>query len=899
MKTTNHDDSPRRLIVSHRLSHEARVKGESVGAEDLLAILPNRQAARSLAVPYRSLEGLAARIVERDGLHVASKLVARRLLARAVATRGGSDDPAGLARAVESTLRELLRAGVDDEALRAMPNGRLNRLGDIAAAYRRLLRKEGLIDAAELLWRAAERATARAPLHVSGFPRLPAAEREFLDAVAAAGSVVQLPVADGSLFEENREAVTELRARGWRVEAADEASTGLGDRLARRFLSGTASGSLGDDPGVNRISVLAYPDVDAEARGTLAAVKALLTSGTTADRIAVVARNEEAYGPTLLAVADEFGVPLRALYRVPLAETRFGHWIASLLEVTATDFPFEETARLLSHPLAAALDPDGWREVRESRLSGAEGWRRFLPALAEAWPQSAPREDFARRLLRLLDTLGIRKNALHWPREAVSFHTFTEELRALPEPQREIAFDTFAGEVTELAAVLTVPTRPGRGGVELHTPLSLFGAQFDHLFVLGAAEGTLPSPIRPDPLLDPFEREELQTAGQRVESVSSAARREELSFWALLQSVTSRLTIGYPRLVGRSETLPSPFLARLGLVPEKPSPRPVCSPAELRRASLPFTDDSDPETEDLVLANARHAHRVEAGRESEAPHDAYDGIAGLPYRPPPNGLGVSRFIDLASCPFKFFAASVLYLQQPEEGPEDLDASLRGRLYHLVLQLALERARGRQDPREAALAALDEAFAEAETELDLTSLPTWNLEREGHLITVRRAIEGEGFIREGALVRELETEFEANWRGLPVRGRVDRIDTLDEGLALVDYKSGGSVSNLAKDAQGKASVDLQLAIYREAAADELAPGDPVSEALYYSVVKGRPLSVTAASEEELHRISSQARAAWREGAYPVEPDLQGKACKYCDFDALCRTGPRLERKRNRS
>ncbi|MEX2535220.1 MAG: PD-(D/E)XK nuclease family protein [Trueperaceae bacterium] len=902
-----HTRSGRRLIVSPYLTSYfaggSPLPGSPTGAK--LLILPNRQAARSLAVPYRSLDGLALRIIQDHGLQVAPKLISHRLLQRAVAHAGGSVDSAGMARAVESTLRELLRAGVELPTLALSSNGRVSRLAAIALAYRSSLREQGLIDTAELLWQAAELAPRPVELLVAGFPRLPAAERAFLDAIAAPESRVYLPIqhGEGTLFEENRHATEDFRLRGWLVEESKEVPEGLGVRLARHFLTRHFHPKAAVKPAAY---AYAYPDMDAEARGTLAAIKRLLLKGVSPDRMAIVARAEESYGPLLLRVAREYQVSLRVLYQMPLAQTRFGAWLGKFIETVRSGFPFESTARLLAHPLVRALDGETWRKAREAHSSGAEAWGELLPLIGEAWPQEASREQFTTRLRLALERLGVARNVMLWPREASAYQAFLDELRALPGGSREITLTLFVAEVSELTRVLTVAAQPGRGGVELHTPLSLFGAQVDHLFVVGAAEGVLPSPVRPDPLLDPFEREDLQSDGHPVESVSSAALREELSFWALLHSAGTSFTISYPRLLGRSEVLPSPFIARLGLVPQTPPSRPLCSLPELRRSLLRAnprpeqrnSGEQDDLPHDEVLLQARHAHRVEASRESEAPFDRYDGLVGSPYRPPSAGLGVTRLIALAGCPFKFFGGSVLRLSKEEEAAEVLEASLQGRLYHQVLHLVMERSRGSEDPRAAALEALDAAFEVAEQEFDLPALPSWHLERDQHLVTLQRAISAQDFIAPLAQVRELESNFKAEWRGIPVRGQVDRIDLGDEGLELVDYKSGSQVSNLAKDVDGRSKVDLQLSIYREAAAAVLAPAEPVARSRYYSVKGAKDLRVTEPTEEELDRIAGLAKAAWRDGSYPVDPDLDAKVCEFCEFDLLCRKGPRLERKRNR-
>lgn len=919
-----------------------------------MVVTPNREAARSLDVPSRTLTDLAKRTLGRNGRHLVPALIARRVLARVVARSAEVSDVPGFAASGEATIRELLRAGVDLEVLQEDASGRVRRLARIASAYRRELEAEGWIDDADALWRAADLCRSntiqKETIVVVGYPRLPVAERRFIDAFAAPGSVVWLPMADTALFTENQAAGRDFESMGWSVRRIDMEPVRVGARLALAWVGSGSSGVAGagdvpastdatdvaEPPAHEAVHARSYPDLDAEVRGVLADVKRLLANGTPADRIAVVARHERSYGPHLLAVAAEYGVPFRVLYSTPLSETRFGSWLAHAVDVRAEGFPFEQTARWLADPVSGALDANTWPKARRTHPPDAEAWRDLGVRIPkQTWPERASRNEFIELLEELMLAFDVAGNCARWPREAVALARFLDGLATLPDLDRAVSFESFRAELTELAAVLSVPASPGNGGVELHTPLSLFGARVEHVFVVGAAEGQLPAPVRSDPLLDPFERARLHQSHPAIEDVRAAARREEISFWALLQCATAQITLTYPKLLGRSETLPSPYLERLGVNPESAGPSAIGSRRELRRVRLagePATSD------DPLLPHARHAHRVELGRESETPHGPYDGVTGIAYDVHERGVGVSRLIDMASCPFRFWGRSVLGLQEPEEAPVEFDYALRGILYHDVLHRAVDKARQtgeaqqtggqRNDLRgdvqgdfrsrvleqiEAAFAAAEEAL-EAERGVRLAALPNWDRDRNEHMTVLRRTVQGEDFATPETEVVALEAWFRGTWREIPVRGRIDRVDRRATGVVLVDYKSGSSVTGKAKDADGKATVDLQLPVYSAGAEDLLRglmrqaehgaeeradPSEPpVQEAYYYSVTKARKISTPDASADELERIACEVTAGWERGAFPVDPDVREDTCRYCDLDAVCRKGPRLERKRRR-
>ena len=161
-----------------------------------------------------------------------------------------------------------------------------------------------------------------------------------------------------------------------------------------------------------------------------------------------------------------------------------------------------------------------------------------------------------------------------------------------------------------------------------------------------------------------------------------------------------------------------------------------------------------------------------------------------------------------------------------------------------------------------------------------------------------------FLAEGAHVVALEQRFRGTWRGIDVHGRIDRIDVEDGAPILIDYKSGGSVSRKAKDASGRASLDLQLPIYQAGAKDVLSRVAPDADpdrvsTRYVSISKADTISSREPSEEEQERVARELEASWRTGAFPVDPDLGFAACRTCPYDPVCRKGPRLERKRRAS
>jgi len=859
-------------------------------------ITPTKRAAKSVNAPERSLESLALSVINEANLRVASALIASQTLRAATRDVFDLGDAETAARGLKPSLQTLLRTNADLKALANIGSSRVRSLVRVAENYRARLRERKLVDQAEVLWRAIECNLTPRKIYVYGYFRPRIDELSFIDAIGADGSAFGLPCSKNSIFSENREAVELLSQRGWQVEREACAPSTIGERLSLDFTA--------ESPTKSDVPVHAYPHVEAEVRGVLAQIKSKLINGTPPDEIALVARDDAFYGPIVSSVAWEYGLPIRALYAVPLSETRIGTWVRLLFEVALNKLPFEATARLLAQPLGPGLPDKQWAAVRARHPSGLARWQALGVNLAPlaALPQQDTRSAWVEHLQELLSAFDIGSKVGSWSREVLAYYTLLSELSALAEPSAEILTkEGFAAEVMELLVLLTVPAQPGSGGIELHTPLTLFGTRHAHLYVIGMAEGMLPAMTAEDAILDFHERHKLAKMGFELETAADAARREALSFYALLQTATETITLSYPRTMQGRETIPSPYLARLGIdvsVTTAMPTLPASSPEELRRILLRHDDDP----EDPVLTNARRAFAVERGRESTNVHDEYDGATGKPFDFTNHVWSASQLTKLGQCPFGWFSQYILKLVEAEEAEDTLSAAMKGNLYHKVLEIALRSVTRAPESlpsssaRELVLDNLEAAFRRAEKDLGLTLLPAWDAQRNEHLAILRRAVAGADFIKDGAVILASEQKFEGEWHGLKIKGIVDRIDRTTDGVVLVDYKSGASITPGPKDIEGKTRLDIQLPIYVHVASSALYGGEPVADAYYYSLSKSRIIKKSLGGDSTvLEAFVERIKNNLSDGHFAVEPDAERIACAYCDYDLVCRKGVRLERK----
>ncbi len=934
-------------------------EAKKLASERQISVMtPTPQAARSLGVAHFSLENLAKQIIGKNQFAEVPLLTAHRYLRQTVREVLSTTDVEGTTRKVTPILKELLKIGDWQSIGKLTPPSlpkRFQPLVALAQAYQQRLREKKWLDEAEILWFASQLNPMRQSLLIYGYDFPQMDQLQFVDAVAGDRSVWFLPVVNHPLFSENqkailhpqRSAIAWLQERGWQIKhdqideideidqevaatANHQNSNHPGKYLSQKFL-GLSDSEPPELKDSNLAKVYAYPHLEAEVRGILALVKEQLLQKVPSNQIAIVARDEKIYGPMILDIAWEYDLPIRALYSIPLTATRLGNWIETLGQVAIADLPFEQTAKLLTHPLCSGLPPECWVRARKMHPSGLRKWQEILQPdkgvemssgrpvglsvdlSILSWPSQDTRENWVERLQNVFKAFNLRKRAARWAREAVAYYQFQEGLVHLSKPEREIlTIEELIQEISQLMALLMVPAAPGRGGVELHTPASLVGTEYQSVFVLGMAEGILPAPVVDSPVLDFRDRQLLRQSGIPLANAVETAQREALNFYGCLKTASQNLIFSYPQTLGSTPMLPSPYIARLGLEVEAAPPLPVASVQLSRQVELGAiavaavsnlqsgrVSGNAPEA-DPILNHAYHCWTVEKRRESRQPPDEYDGAIAIGLDPDQWEFSASQLTNLGQCAFKWFSQTQLHLLDLEEAEEELSNSLRGRLYHKTLELAVKSAAaaGGENFVATAIEHLETAFSEAEKaeNLDkLPPLPAWKARRQEHLTILQRAVSAADFLKKNTEILATEEKFQGTWYGLKVKGTVDRVDRTPEGLAIVDYKTSSTAPKGAKDANGQAKLDIQLPLYVQVAAKDLFPGQPVTNAYYYSLTKGKILKEVAIDETALAEFAENVKRRLQQGHYPVDPDHKREACQYCDYDLVCRQGSRLSRK----
>ncbi|MDN5344360.1 MAG: ATP-dependent helicase/nuclease subunit, partial [Clostridia bacterium] len=423
--------------------------------------------------------------------------------------------------------------------------------------------------------------------------------------------------------------------------------------------------------------------------------------------------------------------------------------------------------------------------------------------------------------------------------------------------------------------------------------------------VLGVGEGVLPARLPEDATFSDREREELQAAGVELAptGVLRLYHEEYLAYLALTRS-RRFLWLSYPLADAEGKALaPSPLVRRLRqLLPRLPE--------ESIGLDLPG-GDADLEYVTTPRQAAGYLARL-FSRHQELPslwREVYQWLAAHPeasrwlgllrgsgYRnqaeplepgvvarlfPPPVHTSISRLETFAACPFRYFLAYGLKLQEREN--YQVDPAGMGQFYHAALKLFVEelQARGRDwgslsDQEEAAL--LDRVMAALVPALQheiLSSSARYGYLRRQLTRTLQRVLgvlgeharRGEfrpllveaAFGRGGELP-PLELEV-APGQKIILEGRVDRIDVAryqgQPYLRVIDYKSSQTDVNLERVYYG---LSLQLPLYLGAAlaaaprllGTAAAPAGILYFAVRNPVVRQRLPVRGEAEVEKLHR-----------------------------------------------
>lgn len=300
-------------------------------------------------------------------------------------------------------------------------------------------------------------------------------------------------------------------------------------------------------------------------------------------------------------------------------------------------------------------------------------------------------------------------------------------------------------------------------------------------------------------------------------------------------------------------------------------------------------------------------------------------------RHPKSLFSPSALNTYLDCRLKFYYRYVAGLKAPDEVSAEIDSALFGTIFHRAAELVYKdlTANGkeiRKDDLEQVLRNdiklqnyVDTAFKEEFFHIALTEKPEFNGTQliNAKVITsylrqlLRNDLQYAPFFMEGMekkVTEIIEIETPQGKLALNIGGTIDRIDSKDDTLRIVDYKTGGSpktpenIKQLFTPADGRPNYIFQTFLYasimcrkqslkvapsllyiHRAASETYSPVIEMGEARQPKM----PVNNFAFYEDEFReRLQTLLQEIYNpEEAFTQTEDT--KKCEFCDFRELCR------------
>jgi ATP-dependent helicase/nuclease subunit B len=536
--------------------------------------------------------------------------------------------------------------------------------------------------------------------------------------------------------------------------------------------------------------------------------------------------------------------------------------------------------------------------------------------------------------------IGDDRHRVRWPEEeqqaAGRVDEAIERLAHLdavggPAPTVEVFRRTLD---SELDVALRRVGRFGDGVLVGHVSLAV-GLDLDGVVVLGMAEGAFPARRLEDSLLPDDERRaangELRLRTDRIHDdhrqlLAAVAAADE----AILcfprgdlrrqgdRSASRWLLADVAALAGRDGGV---FTKHLPAIDEPWLQKVPSFASGLVRTSFPATaqehrlasmlrDPAPVVATDVVLARGIELSTARASHT----FTRFDGnLAGLalPDHTATGVVSATRLQTWAQCPHAFFLQYLLGVEVVDEPERTLEIGAldRGSLVHEILERFIRGviAGGRRD-RTTLLAFADEVFAEYEARGVCGRPMFWRRDRARIVADLERFL-----VEDRGDPTHAELDFPPTAYALPdgrsvfFRGSVDRIDRTDDGLTVIDYKTGRSsyYDGLSAEDPHQRGTHLQLAIYANAARAEVADV-PVEAGYWFVTAKGDFDWVGYELTPEIHAKVGTAIATIvdgiRAGVFPSHPPADkpwfGTGCDHCFPEGVHNNDARRDWERKR-
>jgi ATP-dependent helicase/DNAse subunit B len=655
-----------------------------------------------------------------------------------------------------------------------------------------------------------------------------------------------------------------------------------------------------------------------EVREVLRWMKSFVVRGENLSDCAILLPDEVQYPPLLRVVAHEYGLPLHFSWGQPLINKPQIDLILKLLRLHMDDFPRRAFLDVLRSPYLnlknLGFEPtDAARMERVSRYgpvaAGYENWQRVLSRMSEKGENhkqqsdgddegdmyALPGVEESLRLLQSLETLAkhlqppespqrisdwigwfwqLLQN-LGWIKQSISeddepwFQKMKQELRSLHLTELELGewnldYKKFVAELEMMFQLSTFEEKMDGNNIQVLRLVEARGSRFEHVAILGLAEGVFPKLQREDPFL-PEAFRALVGLDSRLEQDQAGV------FFQGITRANASLLVTRPYMSEKGEGLePSPYWnAMVASLEEsdidyvrsttKRDLEDAASLEELFFWTQLFRISVRLEDEVLIQKFDELAHQqmVFLARQQRTIEGVFEGeLFGLPaaldrFKANDTDWSASRLETYKSCPMRFWTQYALVVEEQRVPELGLQASQVGSILHQILEEVYKQA---DDPSnvEQLLRLLpdvaDRIFVAAPGLYKFEPTAYWQTQQQEWLLLLEAAITELGVVGWKPIAFEQKFGLDGNpaleiWldedRIIRLHGVIDRVDQDDQGnLRVIDYKTG--VSHLSKEDLIRGT-RLQLPLYALAAMQVFKETDVV-EGFYWAINAKKPGSL---------------------------------------------------------
>ena len=248
------------------------------------------------------------------------------------------------------------------------------------------------------------------------------------------------------------------------------------------------------------------------------------------------------------------------------------------------------------------------------------------------------------------------------------------------------------------------------------------------------------------------------------------------------------------------------------------------------------------------------------------------------------------------CPYNFFLGYLLRLGRMEEPEEGLDNLIRGKVIHKVLADFYKRKIGTRigkdfinnwdEIREITLHTIEEMVPGSRDRI----LLRLELISNDYSPLMKKFLKNEVEKNINHTIMDVEWEFSGkdvniikDGEQLCFMGRIDRIDKIDDGLVIIDYKTGNK-RNLASNKNIEEGNSLQFPIYNYAVEKSLGK---VSETTYYVINSGDGVFMEEREKIQMDVFILNIFRIWEEiKELNFEPKPRSGCITHCPFNQIC-------------